>query len=234
VDELGLRRAPVPHTVVRRIQQMIEAGEVLPGEKLPSQRTLATRFTISRASLREALSVLETLGFIRVEAGRGAIVCHDRAESPRYWRLAERFPPQDIFQMRLLIESYTARLAAQLLSPAQLSDLRTNLALMQKALAANDLEAGAQTDLLFHRMIVEAAANKVYVEIYRLMSRVIIDSHRLPLTARDRLHEPVAEHEAILGALEARDAEGAVHQMRHHLIRTAGRSGIDEVLCRSW
>jgi GntR family transcriptional regulator, transcriptional repressor for pyruvate dehydrogenase complex len=213
---------------------MIEAGEVLPGEKLPSQRILAARFTISRASLREALSVLETLGFIRVEAGRGAIVCQDRGAPSRYWRLAERFPPQDVFQMRLLIESYTARLAANLLSRAQLSELRANVALMQKALEANDLEAGAQTDLLFHRLIVEAAANKVYAEIYRLMSGVIIDSHRLPLTARGRLHEPVVEHEAIVGALEARDPEGAVQHMRYHLVRTAGRSGIDEALCRAW
>jgi GntR family transcriptional repressor for pyruvate dehydrogenase complex len=213
---------------------MIEAGEVLPGEKLPSQRILAVRFAISRASLREALSVLETLGFIRVEAGRGAIVCQDLAGSPRYWRLAERFPPQDVFQMRLLIESYTARLAANLMSPVQLSDLRANVATMQKALEAHDLEGGAQADLLFHRLIVEAAANKVYMEIYRLMSGVIIDSHRLPLTARDRLHEPVLEHEAIFGALAARDAEKAVYHMRYHLIRTAGRSGIDEALCRTW
>ncbi len=213
---------------------MIEAGEVSPGEKLPSQRHLATRFAISRASLREALSVLETLGFIRVEAGRGATVCQASAGSSRYWRLAERFPPEDVFQMRLLIESYTARLAARLISPAQLAGLRANLVTMQRALEANDLEGGAQADLLFHRLIVDAAANKVYAEIYRLMSGVIIDSHRLPLTARDRLYEPIAEHGAILNALAARDADGAVYHTRYHLVRTAGRSGIDEALCVGW
>jgi len=50
---------------MRQIRQMITDGVVKAGEKLPSQRILSSRLNISRASLREALSVLETTGLIR-------------------------------------------------------------------------------------------------------------------------------------------------------------------------
>ena len=70
--------------------------------------------------------------------------------------------------------------------------------------------------------------------MYDSLSTMVLESHRVPLTARNRLFEPIAEHENIVEALERHDSEGAVYYMRFHLIGAAGRSGIDEALCRSW
>ena len=64
----------VPQSVAREIQTMIQAGTLKPGEKIPSQREFALKFGISRASLREALLTLETLGLLKTEAGRGTFV----------------------------------------------------------------------------------------------------------------------------------------------------------------
>ncbi|QQP92799.1 FadR family transcriptional regulator (plasmid) [Skermanella rosea] len=225
-------RAPVPQTIVWRIQDMIQSGEIKPGEKLPSQRDLAVRFSISRASLREAMSVLETLGSIRIEPGRGAVVCAEGSQPG--WRFGNRIPKEDVFQVRLHVEAYTAGLAAPRITQSEVDELRRTIGEMRTCFEEGQLEGVARTDLHFHTAIVTAAGNRVFTDMYQSFSAMILESHRAPLTARDRLYEPVAEHESIVAALERHDAEGAVYHMRYHLIRAAGRSGIDEDLCRSW
>lgn len=228
-------RVPVSHSAVRRIQEMISAGEVRSGGKLPSQRMLSERLNISRTSLREALSVLETLGLVRVEPGRGAVVCDGPAgaEPPR-WSFDDRFPQTDVFQLRMLMETYTARMAAPSISAAQLHELRANLEAMREATRAEDLEASARLDLEFHRLIIDYAGNRMFAQIYASIADVMLELHRLPLTARGRLWEPVTEHENIVQALERHDPDNAAYYMRLHLIRTAGRAGIDEARCSSW
>ena len=56
---------------------------------------------------------------------------------------------------------------------------------------------------------------------------IILEAHRLPLLARDRLWEPVDEHVNVLKAFEQKDPDGAGYYMRLHLMRTATRSGVD-------
>jgi GntR family transcriptional repressor for pyruvate dehydrogenase complex len=225
-------RAPVPQTIVWRIQEMIASGEIKPGERLPSQRELAVLFNISRASLREALSVLETLGLIRIDPGRGAVVCAEGSSGG--WRFGSRLPKEDVFQVRLLVEGYTAGLAAPRITASEIDDLRQSIATMQQCLQSGQLEGVVRADLDFHTTIVSAAGNQAFKDMYGSLSNMVLESHRVPLTARNRLFEPIAEHENIVDALERTDPEGAVYHMRFHLIRAAGRSGIDEALCRSW
>ncbi len=235
VEEEATDRLPVAETTVRRLQELVLSGRIKPGQKLPSQRDLALEFDISRTSLREALRVLETLGLVRVEHGRGAIVCDpSMAAAPPHWRFGDRFPETDVFQLRMLMETYTARLAAPRISDAQLRALHANLDAMRAAMRDQDLEASARIDLAFHRLLVGYAGNKMFAGIYDMITGVMLELHRLPLLARDRLWEPVTEHEHILSALERHDPDGAAYYMRLHLIRTAGRSGIDEARCLSW
>jgi GntR family transcriptional regulator, transcriptional repressor for pyruvate dehydrogenase complex len=232
VSQIDGARAPVPQTVMLRIQEMIASGEIKPGEKLPSQRDLAQRFNISRPSVREALSVLETLGFIRIEPGRGAIVCAEGSSGG--WRFGNRVPKEDVFQLRLLVEGYTAGLAATRISDREIDALRTSIARMRQCIQEGYLEGAAQADLSFHTAIVTAAGNQAFADMYQGLAGMVLESHRAPLTARDRLLEPIAEHESIVAAMERHEAEGAVYHMRYHLIKTAGRTGIDEARCRSW
>lgn len=232
MNPLNGARAPVPQTIVWRIQEMIASGEIKPGERLPSQRDLAVMFNISRASLREALSVLETLGSIRIDPGRGAVVCTEGSSGG--WRFGSRIPKEDVFQVRLLVEGYTAGLAAHRIAGQEIDDLRRSIETMQQFLESGQLEGVVQADLSFHTTIVSAAGNQAFKDMYESLSNMVLESHRVPLTARNRLFEPIAEHENIVEALERHDSEGAVYYMRFHLIRAAGRSGIDETLCRSW
>jgi GntR family transcriptional repressor for pyruvate dehydrogenase complex len=223
------QRYPVSHDAVRRIQEMIATGALVPGENLPPQRELAAQLGVSRPSLREALSVLVTLGFIDMEPGRRAVVCEPRsagATTPR-WRFKERFSEIDVFQFRLLVETFTARLAATDITETELAELRVNVEDMKRAIRASDLELSARIDAEFHAKIIAFSGNRLFPEIYAMTDSIILEAHRLPLLARDRLWEPVDEHVNVLKAFEQHDPDGAGYYMRLHLMRTATRSGIE-------
>ncbi len=221
-------RLPVSHSVVRRIQAMIESGEIAPGGTLPPQRKLATMLNVSRPSLREALRVLETLGFVEVQPGRRAVVSEARGPGmPPRWRFQGRFSELDVFQFRLLVETFTARLAASHISGEQIEELRRNIEEMRVAMRESDLELSAFIDAKFHRKIIDFAGNKLIPEVYVMLQNIILEAHRLPLHTRARLWEPVDEHMNILKAFEQRDPEGAAYYMQLHIMRTASRSGIE-------
>ncbi len=222
-------RYPVSHDAVRRIQEMIATGALVTGENLPPQRELAARLKVSRPSLREALSVLVTLGFIDMQPGRRAVVCEPRsagAAAPR-WRFKGRFSETDVFQFRLLVETFTARLTATRITEPQLAELRLNVEEMKRAIRASDLELSARIDADFHAKIITFSGNRLFPEIYAMTDSIILEAHRLPLQARDRLWEPVDEHVNVLKAFEQHDPDGAGYYMRLHLMRTATRSGIE-------
>lgn len=234
MDYSGSDRSPVPRTIVLRIQEMIATGKFRPGQKLPSQRELSSRFNISRASLREGLSILETLGIIRMEHGKSAVICSERPTKSGRWRYAEQFDAAEIFQFRMLIESYAARLMAASASGAQIACLLGFQEAMRQALADQDLEAAAGADAQFHRTIVHASGNKGLVAAYTGLADVLKESHLVPLTAQDQLDEPPKEHAAIIDAVRAGDGEGALFFARRHVLLTAGRSGIPQSVYKMW
>ena len=221
--------ALVPHTTVRRIQEMIRAGELREGELLPSQRELSERLDVSRSSLREALSVLETLGVVQTEPRRGTrVVAAEASAGPDLyrWRFGKRYSPSEVYQFRFVTEGHVARLAAMRASPAELPALLQNLKDFKDAVREQDLVASSQLDFGFHRLVMECSGNRVFADLYGSYGSVLLESQRLPLTQRERLWEPVTEHENVVQAIEKRDPDGACYFMHVHITRAADRSGI--------
>jgi GntR family transcriptional regulator, transcriptional repressor for pyruvate dehydrogenase complex len=230
----GRARAPVTQTVLRRIQAMLQSGGVAPGRPLPSQRKLAKDLQVSRASLREALSILNTLGLIRIEQGRGTFVVAsgDGTDGeatggvPGPWRFAAHYAPEEVYQFRLIAEPSTAALAARHVTGEQIAQLERNLHAFKAAARRTDLVSTAQLDFEFHQSIASFSRNRLLADLLRAHYQLALDSQRLPLARRDRLWEAVVEHERILESLSMRDPEGAAYYMRLHIHRAADRFGV--------
>ncbi|MDX6749894.1 FadR/GntR family transcriptional regulator [Geminicoccaceae bacterium 1502E] len=227
------QRGQVTQTVVREIQNMIRSGALAPGAALPPQRALARELGVSRAALREALSILHTLGMVRVEPARGTFVAAPGSGAPGpasegigSWRFSSRYTPQEVYQFRQLAESHAAGLAAIHAEQAQLDRLRENLGAFREAVRGMDLVGSAQCDFEFHQMIMQFSGNRLLADLHRTYHGVLLESQRLPLARRSRLWEPVIEHERILKALEMHDPDGAGYYMRVHLSRAADRVGV--------
>jgi GntR family transcriptional regulator, transcriptional repressor for pyruvate dehydrogenase complex len=226
-------RTPVTQTVLRRIQAMLRSGELAPGQPLPSQRQLAEDLQVSRASLREALSILGTLGLIRIEQGRGTFAAASAdsidGEVPGSWRYGARYTPAEVYQLRLIAEPSAAALAARYVTHERLEQLERNLRAFKASAREMDLVSTAQLDFEFHKLIAVCSGNRLLADLHQTYHEVVLDSQRLPLARRSHLWAPVVEHERILKALSMHDPEGAAYYMRVHISRAADRVGAEVV-----
>ncbi|MGH6943049.1 MAG: FadR/GntR family transcriptional regulator, partial [Geminicoccaceae bacterium] len=216
-DGSGPRRGAVTDKAVRTLVEMINVGRFPPSSRLPAQRALAELLQISRASLREATLVLETLGYVRVEPNRGTFVRGDRErEMPTRWRFADRYSERDIFETRYTLESYAARFAALRASDDDVATLRSCIESMKRAARKRDLVGFAEMDFAFHHHIVRLSGNQVVAQTLRSLQEAMKESQRLPLAEISRLWEPIHEHERILDALRQQDPDGAAYLMQLH------------------
>jgi GntR family transcriptional regulator, transcriptional repressor for pyruvate dehydrogenase complex len=219
----------VPQTAVRQIQEMINTGELRQGERLPPQRALSERLDVSRASLREALSVLETLGLLRTVPRQGTFVADAEMAGSlgaHRWRYAARSSPAEVYQFRFVTEGYAARLAAMRVSEPELVLLRQNLKSFKEAVRVFDLLSVSDLDFAFHRSIATFSGNRLFEDLYYRRGAVVRESQLLPMARQERLWEPVAEHENVLQAMEQRDPDGASYFMHVHIMRAAARIGV--------
>ncbi len=226
----GRGRIPVSQDTVQHIQRMLLQGELKPGDRLPSQRDLSIRLRISRTSLREALSVLEVLGLLRTEPGRGTFVANGAvAESaePRKWRFAGTHSEQEVYELRYVLEGHAARLAAAAISATQLQELRHCCDAMHTAIGERDLVGASFKDFEFHALLMRFSGNRLFLEIQRILRNLVLESQRLPMALHTRLKEPLDEHDRILAALERRDPKAAAAATQDHIRRAAARVGIN-------
>ena len=218
-------RTTLPRTVADHIGAMILQGDLKPGDQLPSQRDLAGRFGVSRPSLREAISVLETMGLVTIRVGSGIYVASAEARAP-LWRFSDRASPRDVYEARVGLEGYAARLAAVRVDDAAVVWLEDAVAAMADALAAEDIPGMAAADARFHDLIFEIGANPVLAGMYRPMRDMMVESQRLPMTLKTRLGDTLDEHRRLFARLAARDPEGAEAAMQDHIRAAARRYGI--------
>ena len=203
--------------VARRIADLVSSGEVSPGDKLPSERDLAEMLKVSRPSVREAMIALEVSGLIEVRTGSGIYVAYQSRKQPAVVA-DEGIGPFEILEMRLMIEPEACALAAERISDDQLQQLRNTYNEMRRTSGTLEVEA---FDSQFHKLIAEATENTAiartvsWLWTLRGQSELSRGFHRLIL--EEGVYPVLDEHEAILEALENRDADAAKKAMQKHL-----------------
>ncbi|KPF41254.1 FadR/GntR family transcriptional regulator [Rhizobium sp. AAP43] len=225
----------LPQSVAREIQGMIQSGQLKPGEKIPSQREFSLKFGISRASLREALLTLETLGLLKTEAGRGTFVAEPSRAAPGTsghmapWRYSDSYSVFDVFQTRIMLEGEIAGLAAGRLTQLELDKMEQATKTMEECWASQDLLANVDADLEFHGLIVSACSNAMLKALYQTVRDQVTETQRqpIPITDPERMRQSIAEHRRIIAALRANDGPLARREMEAHIRNTARCAGLE-------
>lgn len=222
---MKIARAPgLAAEVASKLETRIRAGELAPAEQLPTEKTLAESFGVSRAVVREAIARLKADGLVATRQGAGAFV----AERPLTQSFRVGAVPddmRDVFELREMIEVATAELAARRRTEADLAVLRRQVAEMDAALA-NGLD-GSEIDDAFHTAIAAATKNPLLQRFVEFLGAQFSDSRRL--TWRADLREQVKpqasqrEHHVLLAALEAGDPVAARKAAAAHLRGAARR-----------
>ena len=222
-------KAVEPQRLYRRIAEqiarLIRRGEYKPGARLPPERDLARLLEVSRPSVREALIALEVEGYVEVRVGSGVYVTHRRPAARGADPLPADSGPFELITARRLLESECAALAARQASPAQVRRMKAALTAMERdrRRAVMPLD----NDRLFHLEIAEGSGNSALA----LAVRTLWDQRTGPLFLRLERHfdtpdlweAAIAEHNAVMSAIESHDAGAARAAMRRHMDAAARR-----------
>lgn len=227
-----LRRSRLYQDIVSQIEALLERGELLPGNRLPPERTLAEQFQVSRASVREALRSLELLGVVETRAGGGTFVRHaspgDLAR-PLSNLIARGHTLAEVIEVRGLLEPAIAARAAERISAEDLAELREILAAQAAKVRAG--ASYAEEDTRFHELIGQAARNELLTTMVGVIWDVLRSSREQWLQTNQRAHSSIDAHQRILAALEAHDAEAARAASAEHIHEVG--AGILKLIART-
>ena len=212
--------------VAQQLQALITEGSFAAGKRLPSERDLAEQFGVSRPTIREAMIALEIAGLVEVRSGSGVYVLERRGNGAELDD-NQGAGPFEILEARKLIEGETCALAAERISDEQLVRLKDLLEDMAEE--NKQEEATEQADEQFHCLIAEAAGNSALSAtiawLWQLRNESDISTHFHQRVRREGSRPIIADHQAILHALQARDSNAARAAMASHLQRV-----IDDLL----
>lgn len=205
---------------VDHLRTMIDSGELPPGSRLPAERALCEQLGISRGSLRQALRVLDSIGYVQIRAGSGTYVREQgTAESPlSSWFSEHEQLVEKLFDLRATVEPTLAERLAQQHTPRVVQRLADNVAEMEEAAAAGDMLRVIATDAEFHRVIAGNAGNDDVADLLRSVLALVGEERRAALRLPGQIRKAVAEHRAILDAISRSDAAAAREITLKHLL----------------
>lgn len=215
-------RANLSTFLAQQVLTLIREGDLKPGDRLPSAKDLAARFSVATPTMREALRRLQATGVIDIRHGSGIYVRRDRdrlmLSNPAYGEL-ETHTILQVLDARLLIEPHLTELAALRASAADIGELRLALADAEAALHfPDDRYIQANNDL--HMVIARLAGNTVLMHVVESLVEIysaelhLVDPSRTLVEIRVRDHE---NHQRVVAAIEAGDGPAAAAAMHRHI-----------------
>lgn len=204
--------------VSQRIQELIQAEGIQAGERIPSERDLATKLNVSRASLREALIALELGGIVEVRGGSGVYVSEQAAPQVQVPEVGPG--PFEVLSARRTIEVEVAAIAAKNATDSHIDAILTAVLEMERD--HEDRSGNELADRNFHLAIARATGNSALVGVIEyLWNQRGSLWHKLKehFQTEELRKQTLLDHRAIFAAIASHDVAGARSAMRAHLDR---------------
>jgi GntR family transcriptional repressor for pyruvate dehydrogenase complex len=218
-----IRPNKIPEEIVQQVKSLIKDGKLQPGEKLPPERTLADLLGVGRSSLREAINILETLGFVEIRKRKGIFV--RPVSSPiisdplRQILEEDKSKLYELYELRKDIELTSIFKAVRLRNKTDLARIGKPLKRMEEDAQNSNLSLSDDVD--FHLAIARATHSFLRVHILKSIFDLASDYTSLIV---DKLVEEktsipsvLDQHRKIFQAIQRRDQEGARALMDEHL-----------------
>jgi DNA-binding FadR family transcriptional regulator len=226
ISEAGVQLKDVGSAIFERsyqrlaldIMTLIDQGELSVGDRLPSERTLAERFDVSRTSVREAIIALEIRGIVEVRGNSGIYV---RGTKPAHFLKDAAPGPFELLGARLIIEPEVAALAAIRAKDSDMDGLSALIGELRRTM--HDKRANEIADRKFHVAIATATGNSVLIQVVNTLWERVRGSMWAKLEEHFHTAElreaAMRDHRAVFSALVARDPVAARSAMRSHIER---------------
>lgn len=216
----SIHRIKLYEDVANHIADNIRAGTWGPGTRIPTEAELASHFDVSRSTVREAIKSLQIAGILHSRSGSGTYVCGSAPLVLHTKELMSLMIDADslheLVQARIILEPELAALAAKQAAEEDLSVLRQTVSDMQ---AQKDRLSLMQLGYLFHQQLADSSHNRILAGFYhsaasQLRAMRVLDSLTLEVYL-----DGIADHLAILRAVEMHDSDLARTCMLHHLTK---------------
>ncbi|MCU7893414.1 MAG: GntR family transcriptional regulator [Candidatus Thiodiazotropha sp. (ex Ustalcina ferruginea)] len=216
MQEQAIIKSSISKQIAEQLRNAIVSGRFKSGERLPTEDELATRYGVSRATVREALKRLAAQNLVRSRRGPAG---GNFVNQPTHAELAESLSGaatllvglgaldiEEIVEARRTLQGGCLKLAVVNASQEQIQDVETALQL-QKDPALSD-EAFCDADVAFHRGLVDASNNgMVRFVMYSIIEALVPITNMVVSYVKDR-REIIAFHEGLLLALQQRNEQG--------------------------
>jgi len=207
-------------SVIEQIMDLIKNNELKPGDKLPPERELAEKLSISRNSLREAFRVLESRGLIKSKPGGGRFIReireNDHNNTENIILSLEKSSILELLEAREIFEVKIAEIAAQRATPEDIEIIEEALNKMNQKEELKD-DKKTESDTEFHLAIAGASHNFVFVNIIKLHLDLLKETREKTWQIPGRREKQYQEHRAIFRAIKEHNSKKAGEAILKHL-----------------
>jgi GntR family transcriptional repressor for pyruvate dehydrogenase complex len=207
--------------ISRQIGEQIQSGQLKVGEKLPNERDLAERFSVSRHAVREALRSLESLGQLELKKGAtgGAFVAQSNAR-PFTKIMRGMFDVggitlEELTQARMAIEAAVIEITCQTIDAAGLKALKQNIECAERETLAENLPVKTQLNVQFHILLAEQTGNPILIMMMKSLMSLLLDF--IDEVGSVMSVDVIQSRRRFLKHLGAGNKVKAVAEMRDHL-----------------
>lgn len=216
-----LKKTRLYEEIIKQLTDLINKGSLKPGDRLPTERELAVQLNVSRTAIREALRSLEMMGFIESKVGEGTfikkITLNNVLEPFSNILLQDKKLIIELIEVRLLLESEIAKLAARRINADKAVEMKNSLDLMEREIAEGG--NGIKGDNEFHNVLARAAENSAMSKILSMCGDLLSATRLATLEIPDQPQKSLEDHQEIYEAILSGDEERSAELMREHLIK---------------
>ncbi len=219
---LKIERKRLADHIIEKLAAMIASGDLKPGDKLPSEPELMKQFGVGRSSVREAIGALSLIGLITVRPGQGTHVARpseaSQAKPIGLMLGVGREKIRELVEARIFLEEATAALAAERATADEIAEIVHHHELLKPPLESH--HHAIEADIGFHLAIAKASHNSVLIRFLSELRQPM--QHWMEQKAKydwgyASVHE---QHQRIVDAIQAQNAEHAKTAMKNHLEST--------------
>ncbi|MGN6769618.1 MAG: FadR/GntR family transcriptional regulator [Rhizobiaceae bacterium] len=215
-----IRQRTATEAVAQQLIHLISSGAMSAGDKLPAERDLAEQLHVGRTTVREALKLLTLSGVLETRRGDGTYVRQKYwsfvADQIKWPTLLRPVDIEDLMEVRAPIEVRSARLAALRATETDLDEIKRALDEI-RVIRGRNLPREAECDAQFHLRLAAASHNQLLLTVMEALiaplQTYIAQANRMTVD----LSTSIAEHQAIVDAIVARDPDQAAEAMSRHL-----------------
>lgn len=210
-----------PERVVKQFLSNLEAGEMQPGQKLPTQDQLSHLFGVSRSSIREAMNALAMMGYLEITQGRGSFIKKElpinTISTANLIEFFEKANQSNLMEIRNVLECYAVEKASTVASEENLTLLKEAVRKLEES--ENDLSAFISADLEFHIAIGRSANLPELSELVEGIHRTVNKKSPVAFSAskKEKLRKSIETAKNVLTYIIRGEGRAAARCMRNHL-----------------